>query len=212
MTRSIDANAHSQPEVWHPFVEGLRVFVAKRVPAREVDDVFQDVLLRLHRAAPALRDHQRAAAWAHQIARSAIADYYRQRGAASQAACVTDEMRDPAARPPENLTAYAGDHEVHEEVLSWLRPMAEQLPVPYRRALVMADFEGYTQRQIAEALGLSLSGAKSRVQRARRLLAGRLRACCAVEFNPDGRAVAFRRLAAKPQRSCRGRCAEQSRG
>ena len=37
----------------------------------------------------------------------------------------------------------------------------------------VADFEGQTQRQVAEALGLTLPGAKSRVQRARRMLAVR---------------------------------------
>jgi RNA polymerase sigma-70 factor (ECF subfamily) len=66
-------------------------------------------------------------------------------------------------RPYRGFASFGGDHSVHEEVLSWLRPMAEELPEKYRQALVLADFEGLTQRQVAESLDLSLSGAKSRV-------------------------------------------------
>jgi RNA polymerase sigma-70 factor (ECF subfamily) len=63
----------------------------------------------------------------------------------------------------------------------------------YRRPLIMADFEGHTQQEVADELELSLSGAKSRVQRARAQLGDLLKQCCEVEFGPEGRAQAFRR-------------------
>jgi RNA polymerase sigma-70 factor (ECF subfamily) len=72
--------------------------------------------------------------------------------------------------------------------------MADDLPDGYRDALVMADFEGRAQQEVADRLGLSLSGAKSRIQRARKMLGDALRACCDVEFGAEGRAVAYRRL------------------
>ena len=71
--------------------------------------------------------------------------------------------------------------------------MAGQLEEMYRRPLIMADFEGHTQPEVADELGLSLSGAKSRVQRARRKLGALLKECCEIEFSPEGRAQAFRR-------------------
>lgn len=183
----------SDPAPWRPFVEGLRAFIAGRVPTSDADDVFQDTLLQLHEAASSLRDADRAEAWVFSIARRAIADYYREEerrpvtATAGAAEDVTEEPSDPQVAP------YEGEHDVHEEVLSWLRPMAEELPEMYRRPLLMADFDGHTQQEVADALGLSLSGAKSRVQRARGKLGERLRRCCEVEFGPDGRAVAFRR-------------------
>jgi RNA polymerase sigma-70 factor (ECF subfamily) len=57
----------------------------------------------------------------------------------------------------------------------------------------MADVEGRLQAEVAETLGLSVSGAKSRIQRARRKLGEVLAACCAVEFGPDGRVSGFER-------------------
>ncbi len=184
--------------VWHPFFDGLHAFVARRVPTGEADDVLQDILLRLHRVAFTLRDDQRAEAWVYGVARRTIADFYRKRGAAAGDVASAVDEADPDATPPENLAAYDGDHAVHEEVLSWLRPMAEGLPEAYRRALIMADFEGRTQQEVADALGLSLSGAKSRVQRARMMLGDAVRSCCAVEFGPDARASAFQRLGCDP--------------
>jgi len=74
--------------------------------------------------------------------------------------------------------------------------MADEIAEPYRTVLIKADFEKVSQRELAQQLGLSESGLKSRVQRARKLLADVLQRCCEVEFGGEGRAVAFRRLRA----------------
>lgn len=182
-------------DTWQPFVRGLAGFVARRVPAQDAEDVLQDVLVRLHQGAAGLRDAGRAESWVYGIARRTIADYYRARrpplspGPAPE----VDDLPDPAAPEPRGFAAFGGDHGVHEEVLSWLRPMAEELPDKYARALLMADFDGRTQQEVADELGLTLSGAKSRVQRARALLGESLRRCCEVELDEEGRAVDFRR-------------------
>ena len=152
--------------------------VRRRVPAADTDDVAQEVFLRLHRAAPTLRDEQRAQAFVLGIARHTIADYYRRRRPPMGA---LDDAPDPEADVPD----------VHEDVLSWLVPMIALLPEPARTALRLADVDGRTMAEIASITGLSVSGAKSRVQRARRALGDVLAACCAVEFGPDGRAVSY---------------------
>ena len=180
---------------WRPFVEGLRAFVARRVPSAQADDVLQDTLLRLHEAAPSLRDADRAEAWVFTIARRTIADFYRERERRPVDGSIEtpETIADDDTAPPEHVGSSHGAHDVHEEVLSWLRPMAEELPDMYRRPLIMADFEGFTQQAVADELGLSLSGAKSRVQRARVRLREHLEQCCEVEFGPSGEAVAFQR-------------------
>lgn len=181
---------------WQPFVDGLRGFVARRVPVIDAEDVAQEVLLRLHQQASTLRDVNRAQAWVFGIARRVVADYYRGRIRADESADIEiDSLADPEAGVHESFSSFAGDHSVHEEVLTWLRPIAEGLPSKYRDALLMADFEGRTQREVAASLGLSLSGAKSRVQRARKMLATELEHCCAVEVDAEGRARDFTRNA-----------------
>lgn len=195
--------AHDQTalseDLWRGFREGLQRFLRARLPSEaDAEDVLQEVFLRIHEGAHRLRDAERVHGWIYSIARRAVADFYRARGrrpaALPQPLDTGTETPSPDGLPPENLSGYDGRHDVHEEVLSWLRPMIDELPETYAKALRMADVEGLTQQQVADALGLSLSGAKSRVQRARAQLGELLQRCCEVEFGPEGRAVAFRRL------------------
>jgi len=181
---------------WRPFVEGLRGFIAHRVPDDSAKDVLQETLIRLHESVPSLRDADRTESWVFTIAHRTIADFYRERERRPPQASIDRADGALEAAPPSEtkpLTDYEGAHDVHEEVLSWLRPMAQHLDEMYRRPLIMADFEGYTQQAVADDLGLSLSGAKSRVQRARAKLRTLLEECCEIEFGPEGRACAFRR-------------------
>lgn len=179
---------------WEHFVDGLRGFVARRVPAQDAEDVAQDTLLRIHKSASSLRDPRQAQGWVYSVARHAIADYYRAHRSLEVADSIELESTvDPDSGIAEKLANFHGDHSAHEEVLSWLRPTAEQLPEGYRQALLLADFEGHTQREVAEALDLSLPGAKSRVQRARKMLAAELERCCSVEFGAEGRVEDFKR-------------------
>ncbi|MFB6271555.1 MAG: sigma-70 family RNA polymerase sigma factor [Salinibacter sp.] len=192
-SQSDSSNAEEAP--WRPFVDGLRRFIKSRVSEADAEDVLQDTLVRLHEASDSLRDADRAEAWVFSIARRAIADFYRDRDRGPDEEPVGRAPAEATDEPPatENLAGYDGGHDVHEEVLSWLRPMAEKLPEMYSHPLIMADFEGHTQQEVADDIGLSLSGAKSRVQRARVKLREQLQECCEVEFGPEGRAVAFRR-------------------
>lgn len=180
------------PETWLPFTAGLRAFVGRRIPSREVDDVVQEILLRLHRGASGLRDGERAEAWVYSVARRTIADFYRQRRTAEVPLDETS-LEGDAGPEPKGFGDFDGLHSPHEEVLTWLRPTAEELPSPYREALLATDFEGRTQRWLAQELGLSLSGAKSRVQRARKMLREALSRCCEVELGDDGRVSDFQR-------------------
>jgi RNA polymerase sigma-70 factor (ECF subfamily) len=57
------------------------------------------------------------------------------------------------------------------------------LPEPYSQALILTEYEGLSQKEMAERLGISFSGAKSRVQRARRKLRDLLLQCCHFELD-----------------------------
>ena len=186
-------------EISQRLVDGVRRFIGRRVPSSDVDDVVQEVFVRVSRGLNQLHEDKRAETWILAITRKTIADFYRKRE--RHLPSVSEELPEPidqSALPSENLSDYPGEHDVHEEVLSWLRPMADEIAEPYRTALIKADFENVSQRRLAHELGLSESGLKSRVQRARKLLAGVLQRCCELEFDGEGRAMAFRRL-----RACR---------
>jgi RNA polymerase sigma-70 factor (ECF subfamily) len=76
-----------------------------------------------------------------------------------------------------------------DELKAALRQMIHSLAEPYRETLVFTEFEGLTQKELAQRLGMSLSGAKSRVQRAREQLRQVLLDCCHFEFDRRGKTI-----------------------
>jgi RNA polymerase sigma-70 factor (ECF subfamily) len=55
----------------------------------------------------------------------------------------------------------------------------------------MTEYQGLSQKQLADNLGISLSGAKSRVQRARDKLRDMLLSCCHFELDRRGRILDY---------------------
>jgi len=61
----------------------------------------------------------------------------------------------------------------------------------YREALILTEYQGLTQKELGEKLGISFSGAKSRVQRAREKLKTMLLDCCHFEIDRLGRVIDY---------------------
>jgi RNA polymerase sigma-70 factor, ECF subfamily len=68
-------------------------------------------------------------------------------------------------------------------LLPCVRATVLALPEQDRQALILTEYQGLTQKELGERLGLSFSGAKSRVQRAREKLKQELLACCHFELD-----------------------------
>jgi RNA polymerase sigma-70 factor (ECF subfamily) len=169
---------------WTDSLERLQAFVAARVNDRELAaDITQDVIVRSI-ASGALDRVDNPVAWLYRAARNAVIDHYRTRHA-------HDRLDDPDAWPDPD----AGDHpnEATRELSTCLKPLLEQLPPSARDALVRVDIEGQTQNRAADDLGISVSGMKSRVQRARRDLKQMLEHCCTVELDSVGAVTDYRR-------------------
>lgn len=167
---------------WRELEAKLRPFIARRLRSEvDVDDIVQDVFLRMQRGLAGLRDEQRFGPWVYQIARSAIVDH--QRVAAKHR--VVDADRSDEQR----LDVGEDDRAVEAELAGYLAPFVAMLPSPYREALTLVEFEGLTQKQAAEMLGISLSGMKSRVQRGRAQLRRALEDCCHIALDVRGRVV-----------------------
>ena len=150
-------------------------FVEKRVSNRATaEEILQDAFVRSMDKFDTVRET--AVGWFYRVLRNAIIDHYR--------------TRKETVEVPETL---ATDHEPEtgemEDLKASFRRMIYSLPEPYREALVLTEFEGLPQQQLAERLGISLSGAKSRVQRGRDQLKAMLHECCTFEFDRRGKVI-----------------------
>ena len=169
----------------------LRLFIAKRVADQaEVDDILQDVFLRVHRQLDRVNDPGRVVSWLYQIARNAIVDYYRspERRREIPAGLAGDvDQRASAPLPSTDVSGQVGT-----ELAACLRPMLDRLSNDYRDAVTLVELDGLTQRAAAERLGLSLSGMKSRVQRGRQQLKEMLNECCLIQLDRRRGIAAYR--------------------
>lgn len=175
----------------------LRPFIARRVAPADVDDVLQDVFLRVQRGLGTLRDDDRFGPWVYQVARSAIAE---QRRARRRHPLTDRDAPEEASAPPD-----AGDEGAAERELALcVVPFIAMLPSPYREALTLTELEGVTQRDAAEMTGISLSGMKSRVQRGRDRLRELFEECCEIAIDARGHVVSCEPRAQGEKTSCRG--------
>ena len=158
-----------------------------RVPDRDsAEDILREVMLRIHRHAGELEDSSAVGAWIHQIARNAIADHYRRPVVRlEQPSGVELDGREPATSEPTSGGPRA-------ELAACLRPLVERLAPPYREAITLTELEGLTQTAAAAQLGVSTSGMKSRVQRARAQLRDLFVGCCEIELDRRGGITSYR--------------------
>lgn len=162
-------------QVWDRYSHRLKAFIRSRVwDDAEAEDILQEVFIRVHRHLCCQPDWNKPESWFYQIARNLIIDHYRRRRELVE---LSDTLPAEPALPEEDPEA---------ELALSLKDMIDELPEPYRQALLLTEYQGLSQKQLAESQGLSLSGAKSRVQRAREKLRDMLLQCCHFEFDRLG--------------------------
>lgn len=167
--------------VWMEVRGRLRAFIAKRVADdAAVDDLLQDVFLKIHDKIDQVQDPRRLVSWIFTVTRHVVIDYYR----------TSSRHREvPAGLAPDVETLMTPGEPQNEpdepriQLAGCLRPMVDQLAPEYRDALRLVELDGLTQQAAASTLGLSLSGMKSRVQRGRRQLKSLLHDCCLIQLD-----------------------------
>ncbi len=166
-------------DVWELLSVRLRGFIRSRVEDDQTaEDLLQETFLRIHQRIQTLGDQERLASWVFQIARNLIVDHYRTRGRIKILPEADSEtVGEPSSPEPVNE---------NEVVAGWLPAAIAGLPEASRDAVRMFELEGVPQTEIAAKLGLSLSGAKSRVQRGRDRLRQVLERCCAFDVDRRG--------------------------
>ncbi len=171
---------NSLETIWEQMHGRLCRFVCSRfADEADADDILQEVFLKIHANLDSVRDMERMESWIYQIARNSIADFYRGR------------------RRLVELTEHAVNDEYPEEdaaesLAPTIRDIVQSLPEPYREALILTEYRGLSQVELAQRLGISVSGAKSRVQRARQKIKDILMACCHFEFDARGLVYDYR--------------------
>jgi RNA polymerase sigma factor (sigma-70 family) len=139
--------------------------VCRRLLGHEQDaeDAFQATFLILARKAASIVRCESVGAWLHAVACRAALE--------ARAANIRRRAKETAMPDPPHPQAPPAEPQ------DWL-PLLDQelcrLPEKYRKAIVLADLEGHTRREMARLLGVPVGTVNSRLATARTMLAGRL--------------------------------------
>jgi RNA polymerase sigma-70 factor (ECF subfamily) len=164
---------------WQAHEAELRGWIRRRMDsAADADDMLQELFLR------ALRQRERfcsivdARAWLFTVARNAIADKLR--------------LKRHLVELPDDLQADTSIGSAPVGALTACLPrVLSELSATDREAVTLCDLEGLSQADFARRVGLTLAGAKARVQRARKRLREQLTVACQVRFDTAGNVSDF---------------------
>lgn len=135
---------------------------------RTAEEITQDVFVRVWQRAKSYRaERGKVSTWLTSIARHRAIDQLRRRGARPEQHTVAW-----AEGAPEALTASDDPQEAAQLAMEGerVRAAVAQLPEEQKQVLALAYFQGYTQQQIADALGQPLGTVKTRVRLAMKKL------------------------------------------
>ena len=172
--------ANNIEQIWQEYHNKLYGFVQSRVSDKSIaDDILQDVFTRIYSRIDTLKDNSKIQSWIYQITRNAIIDHYRSHKSMEE---IPESIATPEMDP--------GD-KARQEIESWFLPFIQRLPEDYREALILSEIKGMPQKDVALRQGLSISGAKSRIQRGRSMLKDMLMECCRFEFDHLGNVIDY---------------------
>jgi RNA polymerase sigma-70 factor (ECF subfamily) len=163
---------------WRDHERELRGWLHRRLGnGSDAEDQLQELFLKALRQGERFCELHNARAWLFEVARNAVADRLR----------VAREQ----VELPEDLAAEEVEHPPVEDLISCLPRVLSELRADDREAIVLCDLQGMTQEQYAQHAGLTLPGAKSRVQRARKRLRARMTEACRVRLDSSGHVSDF---------------------
>jgi len=163
---------------WNKHEAELRGYLTRRLDdPRQAEDLLQDTFVKALASGAGFCSLDNPRAWLFRVARNQLIDFQRRKPALQE---LDNDIKDDEA-----------EIAVVETLASCLPRAISGLNEEDQDAITQCDLNGMTQADYAKRKGLTLPGAKSRVQRARQRLKQQLKGVCRVQFDQDGRVCCF---------------------
>ncbi len=167
---------------WTEVEQQIRAFLLKRLgkDVATVDDLAQEVFLRLSQHLGQLRSVDHLGSWTARITRSVLIDHLRRH-----------RPQQTSNNALATLPAVDAELSSNDPMLNALRSYAvqqvDQLPPHERLAIRLVDLDGLAPRAAAEQLGIGLPALKARLRRGREHIRTAIEQCCTITRDALGR-------------------------
>lgn len=152
------------------YLEKIRACAWRMVgDPNEIEDLTQETVLRLIRSLPGFRARSSFTTWVYQVAHSTCVDAYRKRARAPVAVAQL-EGDDSEGSLVERLVAEGSDPEaLFEDAIAecYVEQALRRLPPEYGGIARLRLVEGWSNEEVAAAVGTSVDAVKGKLQRAR---------------------------------------------
>ncbi len=167
---------------WASVEQQIRAFLLKRLgkDVATVDDLAQEVFLRLSQHLGQLRSIDHLGSWTARITRSVLIDHLRR-------------QRPHQTSDSTLVVLFAVDAELstddpmHIALRTYAAQQVDHLPPHESQVIRLVDLEGVAPRAAAEQLGIELPALKARLRRGREHLRAAIEQCCTIARDALGR-------------------------
>lgn len=154
--------------IWDNFHKELKVFILHKTHnAADTDDILQDVFIRIIHHIDKVNQSTNVRHYLFSMVRNAVYDHFKNKQPLVEVLEIEDMLTED---DEQNLNTAVAE--------CCIKPFIKKLPSHYREALEISEFQNISQKDLAQKLGISYSGAKSRVQRGKEKLKALLLECC----------------------------------
>jgi RNA polymerase sigma-70 factor (ECF subfamily) len=169
------------PNIYEAFQPKILRYLTRLVGDADAEDLAQEVLIKVNEALPDFQGKSQLSTWIYRIATNAALDRLRspsyKRALQNCSASTEAELQDQDALTGEK-TPLVEPQIFRKEMSECVQGFIQKLPENYRVVLVLSEFEGLKDNEIAETLGITPGAVKIRLHRAKEKLRKELIAHC----------------------------------
>jgi len=175
-------------------------YISKQIKNKDdINDIIQDTFIKVKTNIDSLKNPAKVESWIFQIARNTMNDFFRKQKKSFNNEENTEEISiEQDATTEEDIKIKIQTQHFSE----YAGFVVSELPEKYRIAVHLADIEGLSMKEVATELGISISGAKSRVQRGRKMIKEIILECCEVNTDKYGNIVDYKPNICGKKESC----------
>jgi len=165
--------------IWTDFHKELKAFIFNKTRnSADTDDILQEVFIKIIRNIDKVNQAENLRHYLYGIVRNTINDYFTNRKQIVDNKEIEEKITEEESQSLNTTIAEC-----------CIKPFINKLPDNYREALLITEFQDISQKDLAERLNISYSGAKSRVQRGKEKLKELILNCCSYQSDKYGNLI-----------------------
>lgn len=165
--------------IWTNFNKELKGFIYNKTKnSVDTDDILQEVFIKIIRNIDKVNQSENLRQYLYGIVRNTLSDYFKNQKTFSNDTEIQEQFSEIETNSLNETIAEC-----------CIKPFISKLPDNYKQALLITEFQNVSQKELAEKLNISYSGAKSRVQRGKEKLKELILNCCAYQNDKYGNLI-----------------------